>query len=189
MISKLLLLMGPSGTGKTTLVEHLRVLDDRFMYISPYMTRPLRSGETDKVAVSEEELERMLDNHELVVVNELYGIKYGTPRRPIEAALDGNGLPVIDWPIAKLSIMEKSFPGRLFRAYVMPPDIATLERRLAGRLNSHQRFAEGRAEIEAVLRDEYEGSIDLMVTNANGQSEFAAQAIYEHYLISCAASM
>ncbi|MBU4010588.1 MAG: guanylate kinase, partial [Proteobacteria bacterium] len=60
MLSKFLLLLGVSGVGKSTLIRELKRLDERFIYISPYMTRPLREGESDKIEVSNEEMDLMI---------------------------------------------------------------------------------------------------------------------------------
>ncbi|HBD04983.1 TPA: hypothetical protein DCZ32_00830, partial [Candidatus Uhrbacteria bacterium] len=59
VMSKLLLLLGPSGVGKSAIIDELSKLDSRFVYISPYMTRPLRQGERNKIAVSDEQMDEM----------------------------------------------------------------------------------------------------------------------------------
>ncbi|MBI2459148.1 MAG: hypothetical protein HYV53_01175 [Parcubacteria group bacterium] len=58
-MSKFLLLLGPSGVGKSAIIDELSKFDNRFVYISPYMTRPLRLGEKNKVAVSDEQMDEM----------------------------------------------------------------------------------------------------------------------------------
>ena len=44
-MQKFLLLLGVSGVGKSTIIRKLLAMDERFVYISPYITRQLREGE------------------------------------------------------------------------------------------------------------------------------------------------
>lgn len=77
-MTKFLLLLGPSGTGKSTIIRELRQMDERFIYISPYITRPLRENETDKVHISDQEMDLRKENGEFLTINNLYGIRYAT---------------------------------------------------------------------------------------------------------------
>jgi len=101
-MSKFLLLLGPSGVGKSSIIEELLQLDSRFVYISPFMTRALREGEKNKISISGEEMDKMWNRGELLVINELYGIRYATPRLPIVQALAQGNFPVLDWPISRI---------------------------------------------------------------------------------------
>ena len=92
---KFLLLLGVSGVGKTSIIKELLKLDDRFIYISPWITRPLRAGETDKVSVTEEDLQRLLSAGEILAVNDIYGIRYGTPKQPIKDAFEQGQFPLL----------------------------------------------------------------------------------------------
>ena len=67
-MSKFLLLLGPSGVGKSAIIDELSKLDSRFVYISPYMTRPLRVGERNKVAISDKQMDKMWARGELLSV-------------------------------------------------------------------------------------------------------------------------
>lgn len=75
------LLLGPSTVGKSTLIRAMNAASgDRFKYISPFTTRPLREGEQDKISVSDEEFDEMQLSGVFVYVNPLYGVRYGTSR-------------------------------------------------------------------------------------------------------------
>jgi len=54
-----------SGVGKSCIIEELIKIDDRFTYISPYVTRPLRDGEKNKIHISGEEMDEMWSRQEL----------------------------------------------------------------------------------------------------------------------------
>jgi guanylate kinase len=177
----LLLLMGPTGVGKSTIVRHLEALDGRFRYIRPYTTRELRDGESDKVFVTEIEMEHLWREGALLVVNSLYGIKYGTPRFPIEEAFKVGHFPVIDWPIQQIEVMNNAYPGQLFRVYVKPPDLATLKKRLSERSDFDLRVEVAQRELESLEKDDYRSNIDVIVNNETGLSTETAVNIYQEY--------
>ncbi len=184
--TKLLLLLGPSGVGKTTIVRALEALDERFVYVTPLTTRPLRPGETDKISVSVDELEELSRANKLVAVNELYGAKYGTLRGPIERALRVCRFPLLDWPIASVSGIQQALPQRLHRVYIEPPSLDALWHRLQdGRDPSGDRFARAESELAAFARGEYRNLIDHCVVNHDGEAEATANGICLHYQRNC----
>lgn len=183
MRTKFLLLFGPSGVGKTSIIQQLRQIDDRFVYISPYITRRLRKGETDKVSVSGKKLDKLVRDGKILVVNQLYSIRYATPREPIEKAFEAEKFPLLDWPIHRLDVMEQHFPGRLFRVYV-EVDSTTLQSRLQldERDPTQSRLRAGLSELERLRNAEFDQLIDYRITNPSGEADAVAQAIYEQYL-------
>lgn len=186
-MSRFLLLLGPSGVGKSTIMDELMKLDARFTYISPYTTRPLRSGEGNKVSVSREEMEVMESRGEFVVVNELFGgILYGTPRAPIEEALARNIFPMLDWPADRMHIMVEAFFGKLCVIYVAPPSLSVLRERLAidGRDADGQRFASAQSELERLQSGEYAHLVDHVVVSEEGDVRRVVELIHAHYLSS-----
>jgi guanylate kinase len=181
MRSILLLLAGPSAAGKSTVIRALQSLDGRFRYVRPFVTRELRVGESDKIAVSENELSRLWQNGELVVINDLYGVKYGTPRAPIQQPEPGT-YPIVDWPISQVEVMRGMFRGSIFTAYLCPPDDATLQQRIAGRNNSADRLAQARLELERVRAHEFDKMIDVMVVTHSGMTHQCAREVYLSFL-------
>lgn len=184
-MSKFLLLLGPSGVGKSTIIDELLKLDKRFVYISPYMTRLLRSGERNKIAISDEQMDEMWRHGELLVVNELYGgIRYGTPRLPITEALTLGNFPVLDWPIDRLEVMTRAFPDRLFAVYVSPPSIDVLCQRLAkdGRDADGTRIANATEELQRFWSTRYVGAYDYEIVSEDGRMAEIAETIYSNYL-------
>lgn len=181
--SKFLLLLGVSGVGKSTIIHELRKLDPRFVYISPFMTRELRSGETDKIPTTDAQMDEMERQGKLLVVNELYGIRYATPWEPIEQAFTREQFPLLDWPIDRLHIMRHAFPGKLFTVYVEPPNAETLRRRLAdGRDPKEKRMDAATAELATLARGTYDDLIDHRVVNSDGEAASVAYVIYHEYI-------
>ncbi len=181
--SKFLLLLGVSGVGKSTIIRELRKLDDRFIYISPFMTRELRVGETDKNPITDAQMDEMDREGKLLVVNELYGVRYATPREPIERAFTEEKFPLLDWPIDRLSVMRDAFPGMLYTVYVEPPDRETLRRRLAdGRDPGEERFNAGTQELEAFASGAYNHLLNDHAVSREGKAADIALSIYHEYL-------
>ena len=184
MQTKFLLLLGPSGVGKTSIIQRLRQLDGRFVYISPYITRKLRKGETDKVPVSGRKLDKLVRDGKILVVNQLYDIRYATPREPIEQAFEAERFPLLDWPVDRLDVMEQHFPDRLFKVYV-EIDPETLRQRLAldKRDLTQSRLTAGLAELKRLAGGEYDSLIEYRIVNPAGEIDAVAQKIYEQYLL------
>jgi len=181
MRTKLLLLLGPSGVGKSSVIGQLKMLDKRFVYINPLTTRPLRPGETDKVSVSDDALNRLWRAGAFVAVNELYGVRYGTPREPIIQAFRAAQFPVLDWPVRQVSQMEAAFPGDLLTVYIEPPSLPDLRNRLGSRGETGGRWAEAVSEAHDLRDGKFDQSIGLRIINAEGEVLQTALAIFAYY--------
>ncbi len=183
-MSKFLLLLGPSGVGKSLIIEELLRLDSRFVYISPFMTRSLREGEKNKISISSEEMDEMWNSGELLVINKLYGIRYATPRLPIVQALAQGNFPVLDWPISRIKTMTQAFPNQLCVIYVSPPSIEALRQRLTkdGRDMDGHRLRSAREELKAYESSRYIGVCNFEIIAEENQVPKIAHAIHSNYL-------
>lgn len=184
MRTKFLLLLGVSGVGKSTVIAHLRKLDQRFVYISPYITRMLRDGEKDKIYITDDAMDEMRKRGEFLTVNKKYGIRYATPINPIITALSESRFPILDWPVNRLGIMTRTFTDRLCVVYLLPPSIEELEKRLANdnRDKDGSRLAEAKEELQMFSQGHYDGYFSLCVTTHEGRNQELAEIIYSHYL-------
>jgi guanylate kinase len=180
---KFLLLLGPSGVGKSTIIRILRQMDARFRYISPIMTRELRPGETDKVPVTDVELNKMERQGKLLAINNLYGIRYGTPKDPIEKAFEESKFPILDWPIQQIELMLDEFPGQIFTSYITPPSFEAMEQRLSdGRDPDFIRTQAAREELQSFYKGDFDDAINIIVKNEENDADAAARKIYALYL-------
>ena len=183
-MSKFLLLLGPSGVGKSSIIEELIRLDSRFVYISPFMTRPLREGERNKISISGEEMDEMSERGEFLVINELYSVRYATPRQPIDQALKDGNFPVLDWPISRMSVMTEAFPNQLYVVYISPPSIEALQQRLAidNRDTGGHRLRSAHEELKAQESSMHNGIYNFEIVSEENQVLKVAQTIYANYL-------
>ena len=186
-MSKFLLLLGPSGVGKSTIIEELIRIDERFTYISPYMTRGLRNGEKNKISISNDQMNELWGKGELLVINTLYdNVRYATPRYPIIQAFEENRFPVLDWPISRIQIMTESFSDQLYLVYIAPSSINVLKNRLTidGRDTDGKRLENARNELRAYWSHEYDGIFNLEIVSEENEITQIAHTIYDNYLLS-----
>ncbi len=149
-------LSSPSGAGKTTLSRRLLAEDAGIMLSISATTRPPRPGEVDGVDyffVSPERFAEMVDTDQLLEWATVFGNRYGTPRGPVEAALHAGKdvLFDIDWQGTQ-QLQQTDAASDLVRVFILPPDLAELERRLTGRATDPvnviaERMARARDEI------------------------------------------
>src|SRR5699024_12106008 len=87
---RLIVLSGPSGVGKSTVVANLRREHPEVWLSVSVTTRKPRPGEEDGLQyhfVTEEEFDRLVEQDELLEWARFAGNRYGTPRAPVQARL------------------------------------------------------------------------------------------------------
>ena len=184
MNTKALVLLGVSGVGKSSLIEELVKIEQRFQLIAAYTTRPARGNDRHRICVTDAEFAALVRTEELLALNNIYGFNYGTPRRFIEEAFRAERLPLLDCPISKLHTVEAKFPGRIFSVYIEPPSLECLRHRLSdGRDTESLRYTNAVEELLEVRQGRYSNLITHRIVNKDGEKRETAKAIYSHYLI------
>ena len=136
-----LILSGPSGVGKSTIIGHLNALRDGLRFSISCTTREPRPGETDGVHyhfITRERFEEMLTSGGFLESALVHGNYYGTPRQPVTAAIDAGAVILLDIDVQGMRLVKKALTGtpyaaRLRTVFIAPPDLQELERRLRGR--------------------------------------------------------
>ena len=131
----LIVISGPSGAGKGTIVKALLDQYPSVHYSVSATTRSPREGEVNGVNywfVTRDEFKRMRENDELLEWAEVYGNFYGTPcLRVMEAIKLGHDIILEIDPQGAMKI-KKRFPNAVF-VYIMPPSPRELTRRICDR--------------------------------------------------------
>ena len=151
----LIILSSPSGAGKSTLARRLMEWDETLKFSVSATTRTPRPGETDGVEYyfrSREDFEAMVASGEMLEHAEVFGNLYGTPRGPVQAAMEAgrDTLFDIDWQGGQ-QIRRSSLGNDVVSIFILPPSIAELEARLRKRAQDSDEVIAGRM---AKSRDE-----------------------------------
>jgi guanylate kinase len=171
--ARLTVLSGPSGVGKDSVIELIRVRAPWVWLSVSVTTRRKRSYETDHVHysfVSRTEFERLIDGGQLLEWAEFAGNLYGTPRAAVRARLD-EGQPVllkIDLQGARQ--VRAAMPDAQL-VFLAPPSWEELRRRLIGRGTDDPETIRHRLEH---AREEMAAQPDFDVTIVNHFVEQAA---------------
>ena len=171
----LLVLSSPSGAGKTTLAGRLIQADPSLSVSVSVTTRAPRQGEVDGkdyIFIDRQDFERRKQAGDLIEWAEVHGNFYATPRAPVLRAL-AHGRDMlfdIDWQGARQLKAETS--ADMVGVFILPPDAATLERRLKTRAQDSEavvsrRLAAAASEI-AHWRD-----YDYVIVNADLEASLA----------------
>jgi guanylate kinase len=130
----LVVISGPSGVGKTTIVREALRRSGAGFSVSATTRRP-RQGEVDGRDyhfVTEAAFRRMIERGELLEWAEVFGRLYGTPAGPVEQAIAKGRTMVLDIDVQGALQVHRKMPQATF-VLIAPPDEATLSARLRGR--------------------------------------------------------
>ena len=133
----LIILSSPSGAGKSTLAGRLRAWDPDISFSVSATTRAPRAGEVDGEHyhfISESQFRQNVTDSEMLEHAHVFGNFYGSPKAPVQAAID-NGRDVlfdIDWQGAQ-QISNSVLAPHVLSIFLLPPSITELHRRLVSR--------------------------------------------------------
>jgi guanylate kinase len=158
---KLIVLSGPGGVGKSTIVNELRKKDHFYFSVSA-TTRAPRNGEVDGVAyhfVSESKFQEMIHNDIFLEWADFAGARYGTPREPVLEALSSGKDVLLEIEIEGARQVKRAIPEAMM-VFLHPPSMAELEARITNRgTDSPERIAArlalARAEMAAAPEFDY----------------------------------
>ena len=133
----LIILSSPSGAGKSTLAGRLRDWDKNIRFSVSATTRSAREGEKDGREyhfVEEAAFKAMVRDGEMLEHAFVFGNFYGSPRRPVQDAIEAGAdvLFDIDWQGAQ-QIANSPLAPHVLSIFLLPPSINELRRRLESR--------------------------------------------------------
>jgi guanylate kinase len=162
---RLIVLTGPSGVGKDTVLRELFALDPSLEYCVSYTTRPPRPGEIEGVSyffVDEPAFRAMIDRGEFfewsTVYGELKGRTYETVNRAIASGKD----TVIKIDVQGAEKVRAQTGGDGIYFFLLPPTLDALEARLIARGTEDATSLKARREravAELALKDTYDHQV------------------------------
>jgi guanylate kinase len=135
MSGKLIVLTGPSGVGKGTLLAALLARQPELYLSISATTRQPRGGETDGVEYyfyTRDRFETAIAAGELLEWAEFAGNYYGTPIAPVKEGIAEGRSIILEIEVEGARQIGRIFPDAL-RVFVLPPDMAELENRIRER--------------------------------------------------------
>ncbi|QJF51227.1 guanylate kinase [Roseobacter ponti] len=133
----LIILSSPSGAGKSTLARRLRDWDPEIAFSVSATTRAPRPGEEDGREyhfVDDSAFKAQVAAEEMLEHAHVFGNFYGSPRAPVQKAID-SGRDVlfdIDWQGAQ-QITNSALSAHTLSIFLLPPSITELRSRLEKR--------------------------------------------------------
>ncbi|MBD2176578.1 guanylate kinase [Pseudanabaena sp. FACHB-1998] len=174
---KLIVVTGPSGVGKGTLLQKLLERHpDRILFSISATTRSPRSGEEhgrEYLFWSREEFEGKRDAGEFLEWAEYAGNFYGTPKPPIDQAIALGQIVLLEIELAGARQVAQTFPSAK-RIFIAPPSMEVLENRLRQRSTDSEEQIVKRlhhAELEVAAANEFN------ITIVNDNLEIALQQL------------
>ncbi|AKL73325.1 guanylate kinase [Actinobacteria bacterium IMCC26256] len=175
----LIVIAGPSGVGKGTVVRALVARDPSLWVSVSAATRPKRAEEVEGVDyffMTRKEFQRIRKEDGFLEWFEVYGDLKGTPTQPVEERLAAGTDVLLEIDVQGALAVREKFPDALL-IFLRPPNRAEQRRRLEGRAegdSAQQAAIETRlaqAEVEEALASRF----DNVVTNRD--SEVAAREV------------
>lgn len=159
----LLVISGPSGVGKGTLVKALMERNSRIKMSVSATTRDPRPGEIDGVHYffkTEEAFKAMVDRGEFLEYIHVFGSKYyGTPRSFVEQQLSDGYDVMLEIDVQGAMMVKEAFPEAVL-IFITAPSMGEIKSRLIGRGTEtmeqvEKRFATAFEEVKMIPRYDY----------------------------------
>lgn len=136
MSGKMIVICAPSGTGKSTLLNRLKLEIPDLVWSVSCTTRPIREGEVhgkDYYFIKSENFEKQIANQEFIEWAKVHSNYYGTSKRFVTEGLKNNWKMLFDLDVQGADAMKKIYGNEAQVIFIEPPSVEELEKRLRAR--------------------------------------------------------
>lgn len=178
--AQLVIISGPSGVGKDTIIDALRARPGApdCHYVVTCTTRHPRPGEIPGVSyqfLTTAAFHALRDAGELLEANEVHGHWYGTPRRQVAQALAEGHDVILKIDVQGAKVVKQRVPDALL-VFIVPPSLEALFQRLRSRATETADELEIR-QRNAAIEIARQGDYDQVVVNETGEIDRTAAEI------------
>ena len=167
-LKKLIILTGPSGVGKGTVIKEILAKDKNIWLSISATTREPREGEKEGknyYFLNQEKFKEMIEQNLFLEWAQFAGNFYGTPLSSVNAKIKQGFTVLLEIEVEGAKQIKDKFPNSL-SIFLLPPNKEELERRIRNRGTEKEEEIEKR-----LLRANYEISasnqFDFELTNHN----------------------
>lgn len=162
----LIVLSGPSGTGKGTVCKTLISKRKDILLSVSCTTRKPRSGEKEGVSyffINQNKFDSMIADNAFLEHAGVFGHKYGTPKNFVEQALESGRDVVLEIDVQGALQVKQNRPDAVY-IFLVPPSLAELEKRIRSRATETEaqiisRLGKAKSEME------YKNKYDYVIVN------------------------
>ncbi len=172
----LIVVSGPSGTGKGTICQALLAEHPEILYSISATTRQPRTGEVNGINywfTAKDDFKAMIENNELLEWAEVYGNYYGTPIAKIEEMLASGKDVLLEIDTQGAMNVKQKFPQGVY-IYILPPSLTELERRIRTRGTDSEESIQRRLQAAA---DEIQIGVNYNYLVVNDQVREATNTV------------
>ncbi|WP_073997733.1 guanylate kinase [Anaerococcus urinomassiliensis] len=158
----LLVVSGPSGVGKGTVLHDLMNTQKNLVYSVSATTRNKRDGEIEGVSYfykTHEEFKQMIDEDEFLEYAEVHNNYYGTPKEFVDRKINEGKIVVLEIDVQGAVNVKKNTDNAVF-IFLAPPSLSELKNRIVGRGTETEqdinvRMKNARKELEYIKYYDY----------------------------------
>lgn len=186
MEGKLIIIAGPSGAGKGTILSAFKDNEELNLHFSiSATTRAPRSGEIDGVHyyfLTKEDFDQRVQNGEFLEHEDFHSASYGTLKSQVEKQLAEGENVLFDIDVNGAMNIKNIYGNRAISIFIMPPSLEVLRQRLIGRgTESMEKIEErlSRAEYEMSFAEKFD---EVIVNDILEVAQVEAEALVEDFL-------